>query len=58
MAMRLTICLHVLDKLGNTEDIVHFLKRQAFCLGDEEPDEEEHAEAEGAIYKERSGVDC
>lgn len=36
----------------DTEQIIHLLQRQALGLRDEEPDEEEHAETEGAVDEE------
>ena len=48
----LTVRLHVLDQLGDTEEVVHLLERQALGLGDKEPDEDEHGEAEGAVGEE------
>ena len=50
----LTVSLDVLDELGNTEEVIHLLKRQTLGLRDEEPDEEEHGETEGSVDKEGS----
>ena len=38
----------LLDQLRDAEEIVHLLQAHALGLGDEEPDEEEHAETEAA----------
>lgn len=51
-AVTLPVGLDVLDELGDTEEVIHLLERQTLGLGNEEPDEGEHEEAEGAIDKE------
>jgi len=48
-SMSLTVLLNLLDKLRYTKEVVHFLERQTLRLGDEEPDEEEHGEAEARV---------
>ena len=56
MDVVLAVRLHVLDKLGDTEEVVHLLERQTLGLGNEEPDEDEHGEAEGAVGEESSSA--
>jgi hypothetical protein len=51
-SVSLTILLDMLDKLRHAEQVVHLLERQALGLGDEEPDEEEHGEAEARVDEE------
>ena len=41
--------LDLLDKLRNTEEVVHLLEGETLGLGNKEPDEEEHAEAEAGV---------
>lgn len=48
----LAIRLHVLNQLGDAEEVVHLLERQALGLRNEEPHEDEHGEAEGAVGEE------
>lgn len=49
MGTRLAVLLDVLDELGDAKEVVHALEGQALCLGDEEPDEEEHGVAEAGV---------
>ena len=51
LRMAFTVSLDILNKLSDTEEVVHLLKRQALGLRDEEPDEEEHGETERAVDK-------
>lgn len=51
-AKRLPIILQLLDQLSDTEQVIHLLERNTLCLRDEEPNEEEHGEAERAIDEE------
>ena len=46
MGVVLAVSLHVLDKLSDTKEVVHLLERQTLGLGNEEPDKDEHGEAE------------
>lgn len=52
VAVCLAVSLNVLDELSDTEQVVHLLERKTLGLGDEEPHEEEHGEAEGAVDEE------
>lgn len=51
-AKRLPIVLQLLDQLSNTEQVIHLLERNTLGLRNEEPNEEEHGEAERAVDQE------
>jgi hypothetical protein len=55
MSMVLAVRLNVFDHLGHAEQVVHAFERHALGLGDEEPNEEEHGEAEAAVDEESAG---
>jgi hypothetical protein len=55
VSMVLAVGLDILDHLSQAKQIVHAFKRQTLCLGNEEPDEDEHGEAEASVDEEGTG---